>query len=118
MSALALASLGIYGVISFAVARRTPEMGIRIALGASGAQLVGMVVRQGMIPVAVGLGAGLLCALFVCRLISSQLYGVAPNDPRSIAAATVLLLAVALCACWIPARRATRVDPLTALRFE
>jgi putative ABC transport system permease protein len=118
MSAVALASLGIYGVISFAVARRTPEMGIRIALGASGAQLVAMVVRQGMIPVAAGLGAGLLCALFVCRLIASQLYGVAPNDPRSIAAATILLLAVALCACWIPARRATRVDPLTALRFE
>jgi putative ABC transport system permease protein len=118
MSALALASLGIYGVISFAVARRTPEMGIRMALGASGAQLVRMVVRQGMIPVAAGLGAGLLGALSVCRLIASQLYGVAPNDPRSIAAATILLLAVALCACWIPARRATRVDPLTALRFE
>jgi putative ABC transport system permease protein len=118
VSALALASLGIYGVISFAVARRTPEMGIRIALGASGAQLVGMVVRQGMIPVAAGLGAGLVCSLFVSRLMASQLYGVSPNDPLSIAGVAMLLLAVALCACWIPARRATRIDPLTALRFE
>jgi putative ABC transport system permease protein len=118
LSALLLASLGIYGVIGFTVARRTPEMGIRIALGASGAQLVGMVVRQGMIPVAAGLAAGLACALFVSRLIASQLYGVAPNDPLSIAGVATLLLAVALCACWIPARRVTRIDPLTALRFE
>ena len=118
MSALALASLGIYGVISFAVRRRTPEMGIRIALGASGAQLVPMVVRQGMVPVAGGLGAGLVSSLFAGRLIASQLYGVAPNDPASIAAVVILLSAVALCAYWIPARRATRVDPLTALRFE
>ena len=118
LSALALASLGIYGVISFTVARRTAEMGIRIALGARGAQLVGMVVRQGMIPVAAGLAAGVLCSLAVSRLIASQLYGVAPNDPLSIAVVVMLLLAVALGACWIPARRATRVDPLTALRFE
>src|ERR1039457_2093016 len=118
LSARALASLGIYGAISFTVARRTAEMGIRIALGARGAQLVGMVVRQGMIPVAAGLAAGVLCSLAVSRLIASQLYGVAPNDPLSIAVVVMLLLAVALGACWIPARRATRVDPLTALRFE
>ncbi len=118
LSGLALASLGIYGVISFAVARRTPEMGIRIALGARGSQLVGMVVRQGMIPVAAGLGAGLLGSLAASRLLASQLYGVAPNDPLSIAGVMTVLLAVALGACWIPARRATRVDPLTALRFE
>ncbi len=108
----------IYGVISFTVARRTPEMGIRIALGAGGTQLMGMVVRQGMIPVAAGLGAGLVCSLFVGRLIASQLYGVAPNEPASLAAVAILLLTVALCACWIPARRAMKVDPLTALRFE
>ena len=105
-------------MISFAVARRIPEMGIRIALGASGAQLVGMVVRQGMIPVAAGLGAGLVGALFVSRLIASQLYGVAPNDPLSMGGVSLVLLAVALGACWIPARRAMRVDPLAALRFE
>jgi predicted permease len=118
LSALALASLGIYGVISFTVARRTSEMGIRIALGARGSQLVGMVVRQGMIPVAAGLAAGVGCSLAIGRLIASQLYAVAPNDPLSIAGVVMLLLVVALCACWIPARRATKVDPLTALRFD
>jgi putative ABC transport system permease protein len=118
LSALALASLGIYGVISFTVARRTAEMGIRIAVGARGAQLVGMVIRQGMIPVLAGLGAGVVSSLAVSRLIASQLYGVAPNDPVSIVGVVVLLLTVALGACWIPARRVTRVDPLTALRFE
>jgi putative ABC transport system permease protein len=118
VAALVLASLGIYGVISFAVARRTPEMGIRIALGAPGTQLMAMVVRQGMAPVAVGLAAGLVGAVLVTRLIRSQLYQVAPNDPLTMACVALLLLGVALCACWIPARRATRIDPLKALRFE
>ena len=118
LSALALASLGIYGVISFAVKRRTPEMGVRIALGASGPQLVAMVVRQGMIPVAAGLAVGLAASLFAGRLIASQLYGVSPNHPLSLAGVSLVLLVVALFACWIPARRAMKVDPLTALRFE
>jgi putative ABC transport system permease protein len=118
LSALALASLGIYGVILFTVARRTSEMGIRIALGARGSQLVRMVVRQGMMPVAAGLATGVACSLAISRLIASQLYAVAPNDPLSIAGVVMLLLMVAFCACWIPARRATKVDPLTALRFE
>src|SRR5262249_39631348 len=107
VSALLLASLGIYGVIAFAVARRTPEMGIRIALGARGSQLVGMVIRQGMLPVAAGLGAGMMAALFVGRLIQSQLFGVAPNDPVAMLLVAALLITVALGACWIPARRAT-----------
>jgi putative ABC transport system permease protein len=118
MSALALASLGIYGVISFGVARRTPEMGIRIALGARASQLLAMVMRQGMVPVVLGLIAGLGCALVVGRLIASQLYGVTPSDPLTIGVVSIVLLAVALCACWIPARRATRIDPLQALRLE
>ena len=118
VAALGLASLGIYGVISFMVARRTPEMGIRIALGASGGQLVGMVVRQGMIPVVVGLVIGIFASLAVGRLIAGQLYGVAPNDPRYILAVVVLLGAVGLGACWIPARRATRIDAMSALRVE
>jgi putative ABC transport system permease protein len=118
LSALLLASLGIYGVISFTVARRTPEMGIRIALGARSTQLVAMVIRQGMVPVILGLTLGLPCALFLSRLIASQLYGVAPNDPFTISAVAILLLVVAVCACWIPARRATGIDPLNALRFE
>ena len=118
VSALLLASLGIYGVISFAVARRTPEIGIRIALGASSSQLAALIVRQGMFPVVVGLAAGLALARFAGRLLASQLYGVAPNDSLTISAAAILLLVVAICACWIPARRATRIDPLAALRFE
>jgi putative ABC transport system permease protein len=118
IAALGLASLGIYGVISFMVARRTPEMGIRIALGASGGELMGMVVRQGMVPVWAGLGVGLGCSVVVGRMIASQLYGVAPNDPRYILAVVVLLGAVGLGACWIPARRATRIDAMSALRVE
>src|SRR6266446_7280174 len=84
VSALLLASLGIYGVISFSVARRTPEMGIRLALGAGSARLVAMVMRQGMAPVVLGLAAGLGLATVASRLIASQLYGVAPNDPLII----------------------------------
>ena len=105
ISALLLASLGIYGVISFTVARRTQEMGIRIALGARNAQLVVMVVRQGMTPVICGLAAGLVAAIFLCRLIASQLYGVAPNDPLTMCVVAALLTVVATGACWIPARR-------------
>jgi putative ABC transport system permease protein len=116
--ALALASLGIYGVISFTVARRTPEMGIRIALGARNGQLMAMVLRQGMTPVLVGLAAGVGSALGFCRFLSSQLYGVTARDPMTIAGVAILLLAVAACACWIPARRASKIDPLSALRFE
>ena len=115
---LLLAALGVYGVISFSVVRRTPEMGVRIALGARGAQIVGMVVRQGMRPVIAGLLAGLAGALAGGRLIASQLFGVTPSDPLALSAVAFLLLAVALCACWIPTRRATRIDPLRALRFE
>jgi predicted permease len=118
MAALVLASLGIYGVVSFSVARRTPEMGIRIALGARGAQLVAMVVKQGMLPVLLGLAGGLACALSLGRFLASQLYGIVPNDPLTISAVAALLLIVALCACWIPARRATRIDPMRALRCE
>src|SRR5258708_27418162 len=118
IAALLLASLGIYGVISSSGARRTPEIGIRIALGARAGALAAMILKEGMLPVAIGLAAGLLVALFVGRIISSQLYGVASNDPLTIFGVVVILLAVACCACWFPARRATRVDPLVALRFE
>ena len=107
-AALALASLGIYGVIAFTVARRTPEMGIRMALGATGMELMEMVIKQGMLPVIFGLAAGLLATVAISRLMASQLYGVAPNDPLLIASAAIFLLLVALCACWIPARRATQ----------
>jgi putative ABC transport system permease protein len=118
LAALVLASLGIYGVISFSVARRTPEIGIRIALGARAGELAAMILREGMIPVLIGLVAGLLTAEVGGRIISSQLYGVTPNDPLTMFGVSIVLCAIASCACWFPARRATRVDPLVALRFE
>jgi len=117
-AALILASLGIYGVISFAVARRTQEIGIRIALGARSGELMGMVFRQGMLPVFVGLAAGLACAMVLGRYLASLLYAVAPQDPVTMSAVAILLLAVAMFACWIPARRATKIDPLRAIRCE
>ncbi len=118
IAALVLASLGIYGVISFAVARRTPEIGIRIALGARGGKLMAMVFRQGMFPVVAGLAIGLISAILLGQYLASLLYGVAPGDPLTISAVGILLLAVAMCACWIPALRATKIDPLRAIRCE
>jgi ABC-type antimicrobial peptide transport system permease subunit len=118
ISALLVASVGIYGVISFTVARRTPELGIRRAIGAPASQLAGMILRQGMRPVFWGLAIGVVLALIIGRFISSELYGIGPHDPWTIISVAALLIAVGAGACWIPARRAMRVDPLTALRFE
>jgi putative ABC transport system permease protein len=118
ISALLLASLGIYGVVSFTVARRTPEIGIRMALGADRQQLMAMVLLQGMAPILAGLAAGIAGALFVSHLIANQLFGVTPWDPLTISGVATLLLIVATSACLIPARRASRTDPLVALRFE
>jgi predicted permease len=118
IAALVLASLGIYGVISFAVARRTPEIGIRIALGARAGKLMAMIFRQGMFPVLAGLAIGLASAMALGTYVASLLYGVAPHDPITISAVAILLLAVAMFACWIPARRATRIDPLRAIRCD
>jgi putative ABC transport system permease protein len=118
VSALLLASLGIYGVISFTVSRRTPEVGIRIALGAQSPQVTGMILSQGMKPVLFGLTVGIAGAWFIGSMISSQLFGVMPHDPAAIFTVVAVLLFVGLAACWLPARRATRIDPLTALRCE
>jgi len=117
-AALVLASFGIYGVVSFTIARRTPEIGIRLALGAEPRQLVAMVLRQGLSPVVGGLAVGLIGALGIGRFLASQLFGVSPRDPLTISIVTMLLLVVAVGACLIPARRAIRVDPVRALRFE
>ncbi len=117
-AALLLACLGIYGVISYSVARRTSEIGIRIAVGAQASQVSMLVLRQGIQPVLGGLVAGVAAALAVGKLISGFLFGTEPRDPAAIAAVVVMLLLVAGLACWAPARRASRIDPMAALRNE
>ncbi|HXZ18632.1 MAG TPA: ABC transporter permease [Candidatus Acidoferrales bacterium] len=116
--ALLLAAAGLYGVISYSVAQRTREIGIRVALGADRMGLLRMVIGEGAILASVGVALGLAGSLLATRLIASQLHGVRPTDPVTFAGVTLLLAAVALAACWIPARRAMRVDPLVALRYE
>jgi putative ABC transport system permease protein len=116
--ALLVASLGIFAVVSYSVARRTSELGIRAALGATRASLYGLVVRQGMAPVAAGLCAAVAVALALSRLIEDMLYEIGGRDPLTIAAVALSIALVALAACLIPARRAARVDPVTALRYE
>jgi putative ABC transport system permease protein len=115
---LALAIVGIYGVVSYSTAQRTHEIGIRSALGARPEQILRHVLLRGMAPVLVGAVAGLGAALFLGRVLGDLLYEVKPADPIALAGAAVMVLLVALASCWIPARRATRVDPLVALRYE
>jgi putative ABC transport system permease protein len=117
-AALLLSSLGIYGVLSYMVVQRTRDIGIRKALGASGAHIVGDVLRFGMALAGVGLALGLAGALAVTRLLSSLLYGVRPTDAITFGVAALVLLLVALAASYLPARRAMRVDPMVALRYE
>src|SRR5262249_49474255 len=115
---LALATVGIYGVISYSVVQRTQEMGIRIALGAQRSDILRLVLGEGMMLVGIGLGTGLAIALALIRVISSLLFGVSATDPVTFAAISGLLTGVAILACYIPARRATKVDPIVALRYE
>ncbi|HTP34263.1 MAG TPA: ABC transporter permease [Candidatus Acidoferrales bacterium] len=117
-AALVLACLGIYGVISYSVARRTNEIGIRIALGAQPAQVSMLVLRQGIRPVLYGLAAGVAAALAVGQLMRSFLFGTGPRDPAAISAVGVMLLVVAGLGCWAPARRASRIDPMAALKND
>jgi putative ABC transport system permease protein len=117
-TALLLALTGIYGSIAFRVARRTHEIGVRIALGARPVRVISMVVGRSLLLASIGVAAGLLIALGASRLASSLLYGVAPHDPVSYAAAAAVLLLAAAAAGWLPALRAARVDPVTALRSE
>ncbi len=118
VAALVLASIGIYGVVAYTVEQRTQEMGIRIALGASQREILGLVVGQGMAPVAVGLGLGLAAALVATRFMTSLLYGVATTDPFTLIGVGLVLGTVGLTACYVPARRAARVDVVTAMRAE
>jgi hypothetical protein len=114
--ALALASVGLYGIIAYGVSRRTREIGVRMALGAARRNVLRLILKQGMAVVAAGVVIGLGAALATGRLLARMLYGVSAIDPMSIAGAALVLLVVALAACYLPARAASRLDPLAALR--
>jgi putative ABC transport system permease protein len=116
--ALLLAAVGIYGVMSYAVSRRTHEIGIRVSLGASRADVMLLVIRQGMVLALIGSAVGILGALGLSRLMKSLLYGVRPIDPLIFCGVTILLMMMAMAASYFPARRAMRVDPMIALRYE
>ena len=116
--ALALVAVGIYGVLSYSVRQRTHEIGIRLAMGAQRNNVLRLIVGQGLKLTFVGLGIGVAGTLALTRYLSSQLYGIKPDDPLTYVAVSLLLLAVALLSAYIPARRATKVDPMVALRHE
>jgi ABC-type antimicrobial peptide transport system permease subunit len=116
--ALLLAAIGIYGVVAYAVGLRTREFGIRMALGAERADVLCLVFRHGAVLAALGIVLGVAGALAMTQLISGLLFGVSPHDPTTIAGVAAVIACIALLASWIPARRATRVDPILALRYE
>jgi putative ABC transport system permease protein len=116
--ALVLVSAGIYGVVSYSVAQRTHEIGVRIALGAQRSDVLQLVISHGMKQVLIGLALGLGGALALTRVMKSLLFGVSTTDPLTFVVIALLLMAIALLACLLPARRAMRVDPMVALRYE
>ena len=116
--ALILAAIGLYGVMAFSVSRRTPEIGIRMALGAQRGDVRWLVLRKSLFMTLLGILVGVPSALMLTSLVGKLLYEVKPNDPLSIAGAVLVMVAVAAFAAWIPARRASRIDPMVALRYE
>jgi ABC-type antimicrobial peptide transport system permease subunit len=113
-----LGCIGVYGIMAFATAGRTREIGIRIALGASRPEILSMVLRETFVLVAAGIAAGIAVALEASRVISALLYGLKPTDPLTLAGAALLMFAAAAVAGYVPARRAAKVDPMVALRYE
>jgi ABC-type antimicrobial peptide transport system permease subunit len=116
--ALLLAAIGLYGVIAYSVGQRTQEIGIRLAIGAQGGDVLRLVVHEGLRLVGFGIAVGLIVAFFVTRVLQSQLYGITAGDPFTYMITAIVLIAVTLLACYIPARRASRIDPMEALRYE
>jgi putative ABC transport system permease protein len=115
---LGLAAVGVFSVVAYSVSQRTREIGIRMALGAQPGDVTRLVLKEGMIPVGIGISLGLGAGLALAQLVASLLYGVSATDPMTFASVTLLLAAVAFLACYVPARRATKVDPLATLRCE
>ena len=115
---LVLATMGLYGVIAYVAAQRVPELAIRMALGAQPGDVLRLVLRQGVVLALVGIGIGLATAFAMTRLLSSLLYGLAPTDPATFAVVAVGLVTLTLVACFLPARRASRIDPMRVLRLE
>jgi putative ABC transport system permease protein len=118
VAALLLVAVGLYGVLAYSVRQRTREIGIRSALGAQPGDVLKLILGQGMRLVFIGLGLGLPGALVLSRLIRTLLYGVGPADPLTLLGACILITSVALIACWLPARRAVRIDPVAALKYD
>jgi ABC-type antimicrobial peptide transport system permease subunit len=115
---LLIVTVGVYGVVSYFVIQRTHEIGVRMAMGATQANVLGMVLKQGLVMAALGIAAGIAASAALTQLLKDMLFEIKPNDPITLAGASAVMIIVTIVACWVPAHRATKVDPLVALRYE